>query len=266
DQGHIVLLPCTGYSPSGEIFNLFAEEVATAAATALNADKLALLHPGRTLHDRFANMPAELRLDAAQRLLDADDVELKKFDRARLHAALSACKRGVSRAHLVSFDTDGALLHELYSRDGSGTLIAGDIYDTLRLATPEDISGVLTLIEPLEAAGLLVPRSREQLELDIDNYLIMVRDDMVTACCALLPYADEGAGELACVAVHPDYRKQSRAARLLMEAERRARTAGLTQLFVLTTRAPHWFVEHGFVAAEPSQLPVAKRRAYNYQR
>src|SRR5699024_9125812 len=227
DQGHIVLLPCTGYSPSGEIVNLFAEEVATAAATALNADKLVLLHPGRTLHDRFANMPAELRLDAAQRLLDADDVELKKFDRARLHAALSACKRGVSRAHLVSFDTDGALLHELYSRDGSGTLIAGDIYDTLRLATPEDISGVLTLIEPLEAAGLLVPRSREQLELDIDNYLIMVRDDMVTACCALLPYADEGAGELACVAVHPDYRKQSRAARLLMEAERRARTAGL---------------------------------------
>lgn len=266
DRGHTVLLSCIGYSPSGEMFNLLAEEVATAAAASLHADKLILLHPGATLHERFADTPAELSVSAAQQLLDNHDTGFDLIDRARLTAALTACRRGVNRSHLVSFDDDGALLQELYSRDGVGTLIAGDIYDTLRAATADDLSGVIALIEPLEAAGLLVPRSREQIELDIEHYLVMVRDGMVTACCALIPYADEKAGEVACVAVHPDYRNGTRATHLLAAVEKRARRSGLTRLFALTTKAPHWFVEHGFKAAEPSQLPVGKRELYNYQR
>lgn len=266
DRGHIVLLSCIGYSPSGEIFNLLTEEVATAAATRLHADKLVLLHPGAALHERFENTPAELSIDAARQLLDDPDTDFDRIDRARLKAALLACRRGVSRAHLVSFDNDGALLRELYSRDGVGTLIAGDIYDTLRPATPDDLSGVIALIEPLESAGLLVPRSREQIELDIGHYLVMVRDGMVTACCALIPYASESAGEVACVAVHPDYRNGTRATHLLAEMEKRARRSGLTQLFALTTKAPHWFVEHGFKASDPLHLPVEKQALYNYQR
>src|SRR5699024_4785863 len=266
DRGQIVLLTSLGYSPSGEIFNLFAEDVATAAATALNADKLVLLHAGAALHQQASAIPAQLHLDAARRLLDNAAIELDHSMRAQLRTALSACKRGVSRAHLVSFETEGALLRELYSRDGDGTLIAGDIYDTLRTATPEDIGGILALIEPMENAGLLIPRSREQIELEIGHYLVMGRDGMVTACCALFPYPEAGTGELACIAVHKDYRNQHRAARLLTAVEKRARASGLKQLFALTTRAPHWFIEHGFKPADRSQLPSAKRQLYNTQR
>ena len=195
-----------------------------------------------------------------------DYAALEPADRARLEAAIGACRAGVARAHLVSFDSDGALLRELYSRDGAGTMIAADTYDITRTATPEDLGGVLALIEPLAAAGILVGRSREQIELDIGHYLVMERDGLITACCALIPYADEAVGELACVAVHPDYRGQDRAAQLLVEVERRARRAGLARIFVLTTKTPHWFVEHGFVAADLDALPLAKRALYNYQR
>ncbi|GAB3670416.1 amino-acid N-acetyltransferase [Salinisphaera aquimarina] len=265
-RGAIVLLSCIGYSPSGEIFNLFAEEVATATATALTADKFVLLHPGDALHERFADTPAELRPDAARRLLADTDAALTAADRARLGAAVAACGAGVARAHLVSFERDGALLRELYSRDGVGTMIAADTYDTTRPATPEDLGGVLALIEPLAAAGILVARSREAIELDIEHYLVMERDGLITACCALMPYPDEAIGELACVAVHPDYRTQDRAATLLAETEKRARAAGLERLFALTTKAPHWFVEHGFKTADIDSLPLAKRTLYNYQR
>ncbi|HLQ84883.1 MAG TPA: amino-acid N-acetyltransferase [Salinisphaeraceae bacterium] len=265
-RGHIVLLSCIGYSPSGEIFNLFTEEVASAAATALNADKLILLHAGSALHRQTSAIPAQLHLHAARQLLETSEPGLTAARRALLQTALSACRRGVSRAHLVSFEADGALLRELYSRDGDGTLIAGDIYDALRAATADDIGGILALTEPLQAAGLLIPRSREQLELDISHYLVMERDGMVTACCALFPYVQERMGELACIAVHPDYRNQNRAARLLAETEQRARASGLRQLFALTTRAPHWFVEHGFEPAGPERLPQAKRTLYNRQR
>jgi len=265
-RGAIVLMSCIGYSPSGEIFNLFAEEVATATATALSADKFVLLHPGDALHQRFADTPAELRPDAAQKLLADTDAALTGSDRARLSAALSACRAGVARAHLVSFERDGALLRELYSRDGVGTMVAADTYDTTRTATPEDLGGVLALIEPLAEAGILVARSREAIELDIERYVVMERDGLITACCALMPYASDAIGELSCVAVHPAYRAQDRAAALLMEVEKRAHAAGLNRLFALTTKAPHWFIEHGFKASAIDDLPLAKRTLYNYQR
>ena len=266
ERGAIVLMSCVGYSPSGEIFNLYAEEVATATATALSADKFVVLHPGASLHERFADTPAELDTHAARRLLAAEAAPLQSADRARLQAAINACQAGVARAHLVSFDTDGALLRELYSRDGAGTMIAADTYDITRTASADDLGGVLALIEPLAEAGILVARSREQIELDIERYIVLERDGLITACCSLMPYADEGVGELACVAVHPDYRGQDRAERLLVEVERRARASGLTRIFVLTTKTPHWFVEHGFAPADLDALPLAKRALYNYQR
>ncbi|MGN8157666.1 amino-acid N-acetyltransferase [Salinisphaera sp. RV14] len=265
-RGHIVLLSCIGYSPSGEIFNLVTEDVAGATAAALAADKFVLMHPGEAMHARFAESSPGLTVDAAQAMLDTGNSDLAAADRARLEAAIRACNSGVERSHLVSFETDGALLRELYSRDGLGTMVAADTYDAVRTATPEDLGGVLALIEPLAAAGLLVPRSREAIELDIERYVVMARDGLITACCALMPYSEEAVGELACVAVHPAYRGGNRAAILLAEVEKRARAAGLTQLFVLTTRAPHWFVEHGFAPSSIDALPLAKRAMYNYQR
>lgn len=265
DRGHIVLLSPTGYSPTGEIFNLFHEEVATATAAALHADKLILLHAGGERRGDRSDPPAQLALHEAEALL-ADDGAPENAGRAGFEAAVRACRQGVTRAHLVSAEDDGALLRELYSRDGAGTMIAADTYDTVRQASAEDAGGLLALIRPLEAAGALVPRSREQLELEIDRYTLLVRDGLITACCALMPYPDEAVGELACVAVHPDYRKQGRAEQLLRTVEKRAEALGLKRLFVLTTKAGHWFVEHGFTQGELDDLPVDRRRLYNYQR
>lgn len=265
DRDHIVLLSPIGYSPTGETFNLWAEEVATATAAALQADKLIMLHAGPEMHEHAAHPPAQLSPTEAQVLLESGD-GLNDEERARLQCAVEACRQGVTRAHLVRFGADGALLRELYSRDGAGTLVAADTYDIIRQATVEDAGGLLNLIAPLEAAGILVPRSREQLELEIDNYSVMVRDGLITACCALVPYTDEQIGELASVAVHADYRKQGRAERLLQAVERRARAMGLARLFVLTTRTPHWFVERGFSTADIADLPLTRQQMYNYQR
>lgn len=265
NRGHIVLLSPVGYSPTGEIFNLGAAEVATAAAVALGADKLVLLHAGDRLRQQAGDAPSQYSLPEAQAMLDASD-DLATSEQAHMRAAITACRQGVRRAHLVGFDRDGALLRELYSRDGAGILVTSDGYDQLRQATVDDSGGLLALIEPLEASGALVPRSREQLELDIGHFTVLERDGLITACCALMPYPAEKLGELACVAVHPDYRAQGRAERLLQEVEKRARAQELNRLFVLTTRTPHWFLERGFVAACLDDLPVERRQLYNYQR
>lgn len=269
DQDRIALLSPVGYSPTGETFNLRAEDVATATAVALGAEKLLFVTPASPDRWRAAETTGDagqLSLTQADALLTANG-SLSDVDRVYLRAALAATRGGVKRVHLIGQDTDGALLRELYTRDGVGMMIHADAdYEATRDATIEDVGGIVALIQPLEREGVLVPRSREQLEFDIRYFNVIVRDGLVIACCALFPYPDNAMGELACVAVHPDYQGAGRAGALLKRVESEARTLGLKQLFSLTTQTPHWFIEHGFRKATIEDLPMEKQLLYNYQR
>lgn len=268
DQDRIALLSPIGYSPTGEIFNLRAEDVATAAATALGADKLVFITPTNPDQWRLAEDTGDagqLPQAEGEKLL-ASGAQLTELDRTYLKAALAATRGGVKRVHLVGHQ-DGALLRELYTRDGVGLMLYSDPdYEAMRDATIEDVGGVVNLIQPLEQQGVLVPRSREQLELDITQFNVIVRDGLVIACAALFPFPQNQMGELACVAVHPDYQRAGRAGVLLKRVEAEARQLGLKKLFSLTTHTPHWFIEHGFRRAGVEELPMQKQRLYNYQR
>ena len=265
DQDAIVLLSPLGYSPTGEIFNLGAEDLATATALALRADKLLILSEGPTLRDPASQPVRELHPGDAERLL-SEHPSLPEETARHLRQALRACKGGVRRVHLLDRRTDGALLLELFTRDGDGALITGELYEGLRPANIDDVGGILELIQPLEADGVLVRRSRERLEMEIERFSLLERDGAIIGCVALYPFPAERLGELACVVVHPDYRNSGRAEALLRFIERQARDQGLQRLFVLTTRTAHWFRERGFEPAEVGDLPVAKQALYNWQR
>lgn len=263
DAGEIVLLSPIGFSPTGEVFNLTLEEVATAAAIALAAEKLVfILDHGDTV-DREGRRLSRLTVPQAQRLLrDLPEGDMKLY----LPHAIRACRKGVAKAHLISADVDGALLMELFTHEGVGTMLTRQSVETLRPASIDDVGGVLQLIEPLEEAGILVRRSRERLEQEIDRFFVIELDGRLVGCVALYPIADAPAGELACLAVHPDFRDSGRGEALLSAVEEAAREAGMQQLFVLTTRTAHWFLERGFVPASPDDLPAQRKALYNWQR
>jgi amino-acid N-acetyltransferase len=264
DAGRIVLLSPLGYSATGEVFNLSAEEVATAVAVALHAEKLILLIDADELRDSKRRLIRQLSLLEAEQLLRSRRKLSGSWIR-HLNNAVDSCRRGVKRTHLVDHNADGGLLLELFTRDGVGTLISAELYEGLRTATIDDVGGILQLIAPLEDEGVLVKRSRELLEMEIGHFLVVKRDGMIIACAALYPYEGHIA-ELACLVVHPDYRANGRGDSLLEAIELRARQNGIKRLFVLTTRTSHWFRERGFVSAELARLPVRKRKLYNYQR
>ena len=167
---------------------------------------------------------------------------------------------------MISGHIDDALLLELFTHKGVGTLITPDPIQTLRPARPDDISGIVRLLEPLESEGVLVKRNRRLLEREISHFIVIEHDGVVIACAALYPFPEERSGELAGLAVHPDFRSQGAGERLLKEIEARARRSKLKRLFVLTTRAEHWFVERGFTETGIDDLPGPKRELYNYQR
>ncbi len=262
-QGSIVLLSAIGYSPTGEVFNLAYEDVATQTAVALRADKLiAFTSESGLLDDSGALVRfAELR-DARPLYQRAGDLLLKGI----LQALIQSIEHGVQRAHLISYRTDGALLQELFTRDGAGTLITEDQYEQIRTAGIDDVGGILSIIEPLEAKGVLLKRSRELLETEINQFMVIDRDGMVIACAALYPYPESGSGEIACVATHVDYLGADRGERLLAAIERKAQQLGLRRVFVLTTRTAHWFQEQGFVQTPLEALPPQKQALYNFQR
>ncbi len=183
-----------------------------------------------------------------------------------LDAAAQACRGGVKRSHIVSYMEDGSLLTELFTRDGGGTLVDQEQFESLREATIEDVGGLIELITPLEDQGILVRRSREVLEREIGQFSIVERDGLIIACAALYPIADSDAGELACLAVNPEYRHGGRGDELLERIEERARALGLKTLYVLTTRTAHWFQERGFEPSAVERLPAARASLYNYQR
>lgn len=264
DHNAIVLLSSLGYSSTGEVFNLSAEEVATATAAALRADKLLLLYEGDDLHDAGGGLIRELGLAEAARL--ANDTALPADMRRHLEQGLRACRAGVRRVHLLRRDQAGGLLLELYTRDGVGTMLSVDGYDTLRPAGIDDVGGILVLIRPLEEAGVLVRRSRERLEIEIERFQVLERDGAIIGCAALYPFPVERLGELACLVVAKDYRNGGRADLLLRRVEAQARRLGLERLFVLTTRTAHWFQERGFQPAVVGDLPVGKQALYNWQR
>lgn len=262
-EGSIVLLSSMGYSSTGEVFNLSVEDVATQAAVALDADKLIAFSKDDGLLDANGELIQNCQVSVLKPLLetsnDSENIRL-------LRAIIRSAENGVSRCHCVSYCDDGALLQELFTRDGAGTLIDQDHYEQLRRATIDDVGGILGLIEPLEAQGTLVKRSRELLENEIEQFTVIERDGMTIACAALYYYPAEGCGEIACVVTHPDYRGDERGERLLQALQQQALQQGLNRVFVLTTQTAHWFQEQGFVEASQADLPAEKQSLYNFRR
>ena len=263
ERGEIVLLSTLGYSATGEVFNLHAEDVATEVAVALHADKLLFLMEAAGVTDGDGAIVSRLSPDAA----DAHRSACEQPGEVERHlaSAAAAVRRGVRRVHLIARG-DGALLAELYTRDGTGTLVTAATYEGQRRARLEDVGGVLELIEPLERAGILVRRSREQLELEIGHFRVIERDGTIIACAALYPQPDGCSAEIACVAVHPDYRGGGRGRQLLDGVEQWAAEQGLERLFVLSTRTMHWFRERGYEPSGLDTLPQERQALYNWQR
>ncbi|MEX2489391.1 MAG: amino-acid N-acetyltransferase [Pseudomonadales bacterium] len=260
-QDDIVLISPLGYSPSGEIFNLDGVNLAREVATSLLADKLIVFTPYEGVMDKAGQVISELEAAAIDNdLLESTEDALHKT----LKAARQACLTGVNRCHLISYAEDGALLEELFTRDGSGTQVARVSYEQIRAGTPEDVRGIIELIEPLEQQGILVKRSRELLESEVEHFTVIERDGMIVSCAALYPFDNKG--ELACLATHEDYRNNDRGELLLNAIESRARALNLDGIFVLTTQAAHWFTERGFEPGDLSRLPAGRKSLYNYQR
>ncbi len=271
DSGAVVLLSPFGFSPTGEAFNLNMEDVATSAAIALQADKLLFVCEVDGVReqpdDSSSPVDTELTLADAVRMLAGQPTATEPTDVGfYLRHCVRACQAGVERSHNVPFAVDGALLQEVYTHDGIGTMVVDEKLESLREADSDDIGGIIALIEPLERDGTLVKRDRTEIERDIDLYTVIEHDGVIFGCAALYPYVEARTGEMAALTVSPAVQGQGDGDRILKRVEQQAKSQGLTSIFVLTTRTMHWFIKRGFQPVDPEWLPEERKRKYNWDR
>jgi amino-acid N-acetyltransferase len=278
----IVLLTTLGFSPTGEVFNVNSEYLASYAGAALNASKLIyFLEKDVAMRHKLhgSNIP-HLRVNDGKKLLQHSGVrtETKGFVYlddcpyndaeqnflVKMGWGMDALKKGVKRVHLISPE-NGALLQELYTRDGAGTMISGDVYDGISAAKVGDVTAIHELISPLIEKGTLKERTKATLERDIDQYHVYTRDGLIVACGQLKMF-ENGYAEIGCLVVNAAYRAKGRGDAMLGYLERLCVQGGAKIVFVLSTQTMEWFIERGFDEVGVDMLPPSRQATYNHQR
>src|SRR6185436_42822 len=275
DQEMIPIFPSIGWNAAGKPYNLSSDDIALAVAEALQAEKLFFVTDSDGFMDTRFKLPpglvknsdgrvARLSLEEAEEVLnlnaDNPDSDLKY-----LALALAACRKGTERAHVVDGRMEGAILREIFSNLGIGTMVYGNDYESIRPMKGDDIGDVLRLMQPLMQNGILVERSENDLMARQGDFVVYSIDDVVHACGALHDYG-EGQGEIAAIATNPVYGHLSMGRKIVSYLIEKAARVGMTRVFVLTTRTVDWFEQLGFVEASLESLPQAKRDAYNHAR
>ena len=126
EAGYIPVIASIGVGPGGESLNLNADHAAAALAVALGASKLILLTdvPG-VMRTQDGTPTLISSLTAAEARALVADGTVSRGMIPKVEACLLALERGVPSAHIIGTEAPHALLLELFTEEGVGTMITG---------------------------------------------------------------------------------------------------------------------------------------------
>jgi amino-acid N-acetyltransferase len=260
-QGIVPVMPPLGFDGDGRTFRVNSDSVALELAKALNAAKLIFMttQDGLICQGRLIRQMLVADLDAllAQHRSEFEPTILSKA----LHAA-AACRAGVPRVHIINGRVDEALLAEVFSNEGIGTLIYANEYQQIRRAMKKDVRAIMLLTKDSVETEELVKRSRATIEKSLADFYIFETDKNPVACVAL-HQLDQTKAELACLYVSPLHENQGIGQKLIQFVENQARALGMAELLVLSTQAFTYFQSKaGFAEGSPEDLPPPRREKY----
>ncbi len=262
-QGIVPVVPPLGFDGDGKTFRVNSDAIAFSLATQLRAVKLVYItsSDGLFRQDRLLRQVAVGELQA---MLQQHPSELRPETLYKARYAVAACEHGVPRVHIINGKVDEALLAEVFSNEGIGTLVYANEYTQIRRALKKDIGVLFNLTKAPMAASELVKRSRAGIERQVSDYYLFEIDRNPVGCVALHVYPEQNKGELAFLFVNPSHENQGIGSKLVQYVESRARELGLAELFTLSTQAFTWFQNKaGFVEASPDDLPPIRRERYD---
>ncbi|MBK9576110.1 MAG: amino-acid N-acetyltransferase [Fibrobacterota bacterium] len=275
-QEFVPIVPNIGWNSAGRPYNVSSTQLAMELAVQLGASKLFFLcderpevGPDLVLPEDVergdSGMLSSLNLGQAEEFLDTNALRVSQPYRDYLRRALEACRKGVRRTHILDGQEDGALLREIFSQDGQGTMVFANEYDHIRRAEVRDVPDILRIQEPYVAQGVLLPRTAEQIEAKIGDYVVHEADGFIQGSAALHPFPD-GSAEVAAVAVAEHVRRFGVGRKIVQFLLQKAVRMGYDKVFLLTTQTSDWFADLGFERGDLADLPQDKVSAYDIKR
>jgi len=273
EDGFIPIFPCIGWSSNGQPYNISSLTLAQNIATDLKADKLFFVMDNEEITSESYNIPEGFPLSETGDVPAMSVEEVDQFLKANepssvtrlLELAKDACRKGVTRVHILNGNLDGVLPCEIFSELGSGTMIYTSDYGGIRAMSSGDIPRVLGLMRPFFQSGKLLPRTEEQLISQIDDYVVYEFDGGIRACAALHKYPD-GQAEIAGVAVDENFKHMGIGEKMIRFLLDRASAQKIPSVFILTTQAADWFQSLGFKADTIESLPPERRAKWTPER
>jgi amino-acid N-acetyltransferase len=169
----------------------------------------------------------------------------------------------VARVHLLDGLHNEALLSEIFSHDGIGTMIYSNEYQQIRRVLKRDVGGVLSLVRQSVDSAELVKRSRADILTRIEDYWVLEIDRNLVGCVALHLYPAEKKAELACLYVAKAYEGLGHGKRLMAFAEQLAAERGAQHIFALSTQTYNYFQQKGgYTEVGPDHLPAERRKKW----
>ncbi len=262
EEGIVPVIPPLGFDGEGRTYRVNSDSIAVEVAEALQAAKIIFLAPTAAFQPA-GWLPRLLSIAETEDVLRRHRATAPVGLLSKLEAAARACRQGVPRAHLLDGEINEALLTEIFSHEGFGTMVYSNEYQQIRRIFKKDVRSVMTLIRQSVQSEELVNRTRNDILEHIEDYWVLEVDRQPVACVALHVYPEEKAGELACLYVSKAHENQGYGRKLMGFVESLARDKGLTRLFALSTQAFMFLQQKGgYAEISPEALPPVRLERY----
>ncbi|HEX8294995.1 MAG TPA: amino-acid N-acetyltransferase [Chthoniobacteraceae bacterium] len=262
NEGIIPVIPPIGFDGEGKTFRVNSDGIAVEVAEALQAMKILFL----TAHEGLyagGEMIQQLSIAEAEDLVKKKRSAVDRRLLSKVEHGARACRQGVARVHVLNGTRDEALLSEVFSHDGVGTMVYSNEYQQIRRIFKKDVRAVMALIRQSVANEELVRRTRADIVAHLEDYWVLEIDRSLLGCVAVHLYPEAGKAELACLYVSKNHEGQGYGRKLMAFADQLAAEKGMKQIFTLSTQTFNFFQQKGgFTEVPPEELPEERRRKY----
>ena len=252
-EGIIPVIPPLGFDGEGRTYRVNSDGVALEVAEALHAAKVIFLGADDVVGG-VSPLPRQLSIDEAEDLA-------KKLRAAngpsglisKIECASRACRGGVPRAHLLDGRINEALLTEIFSHEGSGTMVYSNEYQQIRRIFKKDVRSVMSLIRQSVEDEEIARRTRADILSRIEDYWILEVDRTPIACVAVHIEPNQALAEMACLYVSKAHENKGFGRKL-------AKEKGIERIYALSTRAVNYLQQKGGYTESDASLLSGERR------
>jgi len=262
DKGVIPVIAPLGFDGDGRTFRVNSDGVALEVAEALKAAKLIFVTNRNSFTKPFKK-PAQISVAEAEEFFKKHRADIVEDMASKFEHSIRACRNGVSRVHVIDGRIDEALLTEIFSNEGVGTMIYANEYQAVRRALKKDVRAIRNLIRESVEQEEILKRSRADIISQLTDYYVFEIDNNIVGCVALHVQPGGETAELACLSVSGAHENMGIGQKLMTFAEEAAKQKGVKTIFLLSTRAFNYFQQKGgFKEGSPNDLPPTRREKY----